>query len=205
MTKIHNIFPTTIYEDTIPLNKNIKKQLIEKPFDNIYQNGKRNGYYSIDKYILNDEKILPLTEKIIEHTRNYIYNVYKVRKEISFFITNSWIMKHGKNDAADLHIHDNSLISGIYYLQTPKNSGDLFFKRNNAINPIFSTTLPIDTETNMNTWRINVKEGLLILFPSHLLHYTEHNLSDKLRYSLAFNMFAKGSFGNDSSLNGLKI
>ena len=72
MTSIHNIFPTTIYEDTIPLNKNIKKQLIEKPFDNIYQNGKRNGYYSIDKYILNDEKILPLTEKIIEHTRNYI-------------------------------------------------------------------------------------------------------------------------------------
>ena len=58
MTKIHNIFPTTIYEDTIPLNKNIKKQLIEKPFDNIYQNGKRNGYYSIDKYILNEEKIL---------------------------------------------------------------------------------------------------------------------------------------------------
>ena len=49
------------------------------------------------------------------------------------------------------------------------------------------------------------REGTLLLFPSHLLHKTEPNLSNKSRYCLAFNVFFKGSIGDDQGLNRLDI
>jgi hypothetical protein len=42
---------------------------------------------------------------------------------------------------------------------------------------------------------------LLILFPSHLTHHTTKTFSDNYRYSLAFNMFCKGTLNQ----NGLHI
>ncbi len=45
-----------------------------------------------------------------------------------------------------------------------------------------------------------VSAGKLILFPSNLMHRVNENKSHKNRYSLAFNLFCKGTFGEKESL-----
>ena len=44
---------------------------------------------------------------------------------------------------------------------------------------------------------MRVDIGNLYKFPSHLLHRVLKNNSNEVRYSLAFNVFMKGSFGRD--------
>ena len=40
-----------------------------------------------------------------------------------------------------------------------------------------------------------IKNGDILLFPSHVMHKIRKNLSDEPRYSLAFNYFVRGKFG----------
>ena len=203
--KIHNIFPTTISQYNIGVDKKIKRHLIDEAYDYIYQNNVKNGSTTINKYILNNEKYSSLSKKILDKLRGVIYDVYTVDNNLKFFITNSWCVKHEKNDIAELHNHNNCVISGVYYFQTPKDCGDIIFNRNTIVNSIFTNTLTIPTKNNLNEWKLKVEEGTLLLFPSHLLHKTEPNLSNKSRYSLAFNVFFKGSIGDDIDLNRLDI
>ena len=57
-------------------------------------------------------------------------------------------------------------------------------------------SLSFDTETanvfNSLSYRLPVKENMLILFPSELEHEVDINIQDKTRISLSFNVFVKG-------------
>lgn len=203
--KIHNIFPTSIFQSNIGVDKKIKKQLINEAYDFIYQHGNKNGYTTVNKYILNKDNYKSLAKKITDKLSYVIYDSYTIDRKLKFFITNSWCVKHEKNDVAQLHNHDNSILSGVYYFQTPKNCGDIIFHRNTTLNSVFTRTLTIPTNNNLNEYKMKVEEGTLLLFPSQLLHKTEPNLSNSHRYSLAFNVFFKGSIGEDHSLNRLDI
>tara|TARA_R100001510_G_C7561446_1_gene141330 strand:- start:67 stop:690 length:624 start_codon:yes stop_codon:yes gene_type:complete len=202
---LHNIFPTTISQYNIGVDKKIKRQLIDEAYDFIHQHGIKNGSTTVNKYILNNKKYSSLSKTILDKLNDIIYNIYTVDKNLKFFITNSWCVKHEKNDVAALHNHNNSIISGVYYFQTPKNCGDIIFNRNTTLNSVFTETLTIPTNSNLDEYRVKVEEGTLLLFPSHLLHKTEPNLSNKSRYCLAFNVFLKGSIGKDQGLNRLDI
>ncbi len=207
--KIHNIFPTTILESNIGINKKLINFLKKEDYEFIYENNIKNGFVTKNKYILENEIYSDLKKKILEKTKNYLFDIFSIKKNINFIITNSWCVKHEKNDKSPNHNHDNSILSGVYYFQTPKNCGNIIFERNRYLNNLFSSTLSFDLEklNNFNNYyhTINVYEGLLILFPSHLLHFTEANNSNDLRYSLSFNVFFNGIIGSDNNLNLLKI
>jgi len=198
--KIHNIFPISIFQSNIGVDKKIKRQLIDEAYDFIYQNGVKNGSTTVDKYILNKDKYKSLTKKILDKIGFVIYNTYTINRKLKFFITNSWCVKHEKGDVAERHHHNNCIFSGVYYFQTPKNSGDIIFTSKDNI---FSNTLSIPTDQNLHEHKIKVEEGTLLLFPSHLPHRTEVSESNKHRYSLAFNVFFSGEIGSNTGLNKL--
>ena len=52
-------------------------------------------------------------------------------------------------------------------------------------------------ERNTAEYKIEVNEGMLLLFPSQQRHFTQINKTDEERYSLAFNLWLKGDMGND--------
>ena len=56
---------------------------------------------------------------------------------------------------------------------------------------------------NSESWWFPVKTGDIILFPSSLTHMVETKQGDNTRISLAFNVFIKGTVGNNKSLTEL--
>ena len=51
-----------------------------------------------------------------------------------FEITTSWLTVSKKNEQSTFHNHNNCMYSGVFYLQTDENSGDIVFENfENAI------------------------------------------------------------------------
>ena len=192
----HQLFPTVVYQNSIPINQNELKIVKDLEYQRMPSN---NGNFTKLKDVLS---ILPETRSsIVEHIKYYTEKVLSIMPKYSFPITDSWVNEHIKEDKAQKHFHANALISGVYYLQAPEDSGNIIFHKptnhNNFLNEIFNFDTIFVNERNTAEYVINIKEGMLLLFPSQVYHSTQINKSSSKRYSLAFNTWVKGDFGTD--------
>jgi len=122
-----------------------------------------------------------------------------------FEITTSWIALSNKEQKSNLHNHQNCMYSGILYLQTDTNSGDIIFDDMRDIRlKLYCNSYNI---YNSKSWKITPTNGMLIFFPSEVHHKILKNNSNTERYSLAFNLMPTGKIGieNSDSFMNLKI
>lgn len=193
--KVHEFWPTPIYENHIPVKSEWINFAENCKYERMFS---QNGDYTVDKYILNS--ILDLKKELLFHINLFAEKYLKVIN-VEFYFLNSWIVKHYPKDWAQAHYHSNSLLSGVYYLKTEKNSGDINFKKKYNEQKIFPTSITPDYSeynyTNSENFKFSAKNGNLIIFPSTLMHEVTKNESNNIRYSLAFNVFCKGIFGKD--------
>ena len=102
---------------------------------------------------------------------------------------NWWININGKYDYNEQHDHQNSVLSGTYYVQVPEeNMGDLVLHRGD--NAEFFLTSKVEKQPTMaNAMAVPcpVKESMFYLFPSWVKHSVERNNTDSERISIAFN------------------
>ena len=178
-----------IDDDTVTLVENIEFKRLDI----------NNGDRSKDTYILNSEGFKNLQSSIMSHVERLVREVFFVEKYINFEMKNSWIMRHTAGDYAGGHFHPNSMLSGILYIKTDNQSGDLIFKKVPNHLTIFSGNLdlPVSEHSifNSSTWRITPKNNQLIIFPSHLVHEVTKCISNNIRYCIAFNLFPTGTLG----------
>jgi uncharacterized protein (TIGR02466 family) len=143
------------------------------------------------------ENISDLKNEICNNVKNYLNNIMKLK--IDFQFTTSWVTKTLPNGYSQKHTHKNSFLSGVYYPIGDKNFSIKFYKKSDfwGVQAIEANNL------NAEWYNINIHENsALILFPSHLKHSIEKNLSDKTRYSIAFNTLPFGEIGEgDSKIN----
>ena len=143
------------------------------------------------------EDISYLRNEIYNNVKNYLNDIMKLK--IDFQFTTSWVTKTFPNGYSQKHIHRNSFLSGVYYPIGDKNFSIKFYKKIDfwGIQKIEVNNL------NADWFNINISENsVLILFPSHLKLSIEKNLSDKTRYSIAFNTLPLGEIGTgDSKIN----
>ena len=84
-----------------------------------------------------------------------------------------WFNVASNMQSTRMHNHiKEAVVSGVFYLQVPKNSANLFFKsgKNNEL-------------------EMEVEAGKIIYFPSELDHYIPENKSSDMRISLSFNLY----------------
>ena len=105
-----------------------------------------------------------------------------------FVFLNWWLNVNRKDDYNITHTHPNSDLSAVYSITD--NNGTLIL-----INPLQHLHGQIercceweDHQVLSNTSRITTISGDLIVFPSHIPHRVNPNLSDNPRISLAFNL-----------------
>jgi len=102
---------------------------------------------------------------------------------------NWWININGKNDYNLPHDHQNSVLSGVYYVSVPrKDMGDLVLHRgDNAEYFLTSKVKRETTMSNISNVSCPAKESMFYLFPSWVKHSVERNNVDDIRVSIAFN------------------
>ena len=81
------------------------------------------------------------------------------------------------------HIHPNSHFSGVYYIKSPKNSGQIIFNDPRTTSHMVMPNR-IKATPPPNLWRevrVDPLEGRIIIFPAWLWHCVEPNQSNETR------------------------
>ena len=196
---VHQMVPISIFETVVP----IKPEWISYAETTDYERVQAdNGFMTKSKYVLND---LPDCKKMIhEQFDAFMRQYFTVKKNINFGFQNSWINKHEYLDSTHDHSHVNSLFSGVLYLKTDNQSGDISFKVPPYDNPVTKGFQLEFEEWNMHNscdYSITPKVGSLLIFPSYLVHGVSENKSPFQRYSLAFNLhFKDAEWGKDEGV-----
>jgi len=114
-----------------------------------------------------------------------------IKRQTKMYIR-AWININQKENYNAQHCHPTSHLSGVLWLKTPKNCGNLLF-----VNPLsFQAFKEIESYTDEfrfknnydHNYCYNAIKGRMIIFPSHLQHSVEPNESYEDRISVSFNI-----------------
>lgn len=102
-------------------------------------------------------------------------------------ILDAWINVYNEGDSQEMHIHQNSIFSGIYYIQAPEGCSSVMFRSPSADTMIDPPKTAID-ELNSTDAMFPAVAGQMIIFRSHLRHSVLPNTTGTPRISLSFNV-----------------
>ena len=112
-------------------------------------------------------------------------------------IINTWFNINKYKDTNIAHTHTMSEISGVVYVKTPKDCGQIVFHHPmKDLLGFYDTHMNIASRNSYNShlWKFTPTENTMYLFPSWLVHYVEANDNKKEeRISFSFNTRQIGS------------
>jgi uncharacterized protein (TIGR02466 family) len=191
MDCIKDIFKIPIYVEKLSLNNDDIKNYCYSLKDNDIEGrviSNVGGWQSKDLEGIH----LPLNDlfkEIINHSSLFMKEI-QLKNYDNIKIDNIWININGFKDSNNMHTHPNTLISGVYYVNSFENAGNLNFNRD-AIMTYDWNKRTIETLNEYNSYSFFVKPviGNLILFPSWLSHSVSPNQSQtQERISISFNI-----------------
>ena len=189
---IQEIFSVPIYK--IKLDLNVKKL---ESFCNKYQHentgrvvSNRGGYHSSD-LPLDDVTLQPLIEEIKTHSSKFAKTFISKNKQI---LNNIWFNINLYKDSNISHNHAGDDISGVYYIKTPNECGNIIFEH--PAKDLYDYYL-LNVENradenayNVKSWWMPSEVNMLYLFPSWLNHSVELNKNKtEERISISFNTY----------------
>jgi len=197
---INGIFPTPIYMSKLDRKlTSLELKFVDKNKKDFYKN--EGNITTNNNYILNEKPFVNIKKQLDLKVQDYFDKVISPRNNITPYITQSWLNYTETNQYHHKHAHPNSLVSGVFYI----NCDDKFDKIK-FFNDTYKTIKPEVKNWNMwnsESWWFSVKTGDVILFPSSLTHMVENKQGDNTRISLAFNVFIKGTVGDNKNLTEL--
>lgn len=184
------IFAVPIYKAKIDLPPNLKQTLLLN-FERL-----NNGEQTRSKETCALNRLPELYKQIDFHVNQFKEQHHYEEK---FKITQSWVNYTETNQSGHVHMHPNSVFSGVVYIG--ENLSPITFEHPRAWNQAWAFET---RETNWMTsidFSITPEHGDIILFPSYLPHRVEPSESKETRMSIAFNTFPRGAFGSEVRLN----
>ena len=148
----------------------------------------RAGWNSKDDAIMNHETFVPLLAEVSPIIAGIIAETAGAPRD---FLMQSWVNMHDRGGFNFLHMHDNVLLSGCYYLRVPAGSGKLVFRdpRPGVLNSPFKG----NAANACKEVKLAPSAGLLVLFPHWLEHYVEPHENDEPRIAIAINALTLGT------------
>ncbi len=188
--EVHELFPTPLYVVTL---SSIREEYQDE-LKSIKRGNNVGNTISEDKQILNMKCFSRLKFEINRHLKNYYELIHKPKDKLEPYITQSWINWTGDNQFHHQHAHQNSLVSGVFYIDVEKTDSIVF-------NQDTYKSIQIDTDNpncfNSMKYTLPLQKNDLVLFPSSLIHGVNDRItSDNERISLSFNTFIRGTVGS---------
>ena len=198
---IHQLFPEPVYisnlermlttEELKTLNKYKKKT-----YNNV------GNTTSNDNYVLENKTLKTLKKDLNKKVINYFNKIVCSSNSILPYITQSWLNYTKPNQFHHRHSHSNSYVSGVFYINANKEVDKIKFHKVARVLELKVTHYNI---FNSTSWWYAIETGDIILFPSTLVHGVEAKEGTNIRTSLAFNVFFKGTIGNNAKLTELVL
>ena len=185
-----NIFTSYLYQDKLNLNlTNIKNHILKTHKDNTAGTQRsNNGGWRSKTFTSVKKEVKPLFE-MLNKTSNLIKKRLNYKDNIE--LINYWYNINSFGDYNSPHHHTGygTLLSGVFYVDTFKNSGNIVFINNdNLLSILYDKKVKEYNEYTSSTWFVTPENNLSIFFPSNLIHYVQPNLNKKeKRMCISFN------------------
>lgn len=170
---IHHIFPTQIATYKIDLDKGLIYSVMQdfnvgpmKVLDRgntSYAPPPIGEIATTSDFFLFNEKLQHLVQAIQSKLNDYT-NALSLEP---CMLSNSWFNRMDIDGSVRMHRHTGSVVSGALYVDAPKGSTPLVFS-----DPLNGCRMMELCRLNNYHYEVDVYEGLLVLFPSWLMHET---------------------------------
>jgi uncharacterized protein (TIGR02466 family) len=123
-------------------------------------------------------------EPLVKEIDNVCKTINLGIKEI--MVPQLWVNVNKRGDWNTIHQHGAYHLAGTYYVKVPKNCGQLVFRdpRPGAM----SNPFMLNRFDKGEFKKINLIEGLLMIWPSYLDHFVEPSQTDEERISISFDI-----------------
>jgi len=159
---------------------------------------KLGGWHSHNN-LHRDEAYKPLTDRVHQAGRRISSQLgYQPSKRLQ--IGTMWSIINPPGSSNKSHIHPGSHWSGVYYVQAPKNAGDIEFTDPRTSHVMNQPSFEPNKQRSKENWtkvRFTPKAGKMLLFPSWLYHGVDPNMSNETdadgeRIIISFNLSQVG-------------
>ena len=203
--KVLNLFPSSIIQDKILINEEIKEEMI-KEIETMVVNSKNKddkgaqdswtGDTQGFEYILKNRKFSPLLQEIKKSIIKYLKHLGIDDNKIDIYITRSWATVSNGKEKILPHKHKQSHISFAYYLKKNLDDSNIMFHNEHFQNEIIPGLFTSRTMRaggvlkeinlfNASSLEIKIEEDDILVFPSKTLHGTQPNKSNQKRISIS--------------------
>ena len=205
MSNLHILFPTPVYQNILDFRPSELKSMLDFMLDLEWApdrdivNRPNGETTKLEADLLDRPELAELEKKITEEVHNYAKLLQIDLTKHGLKRINSWGNLQRKGNYIAQHRHNNTQFAGVFYLQTPKDSGDIVFFTRNAtwITSHWEPSVTGYDDLNSFEKRFEPQESGIFLFPAHLDHYVTPSNSNLERYSISFNYNLDGKFFGD--------
>ena len=179
------IYSTQI-ENHEELNKSVLENLNINPTEGAFAKTTDVGEDGKDN-LHTDEKHQKLFDAIGSKIKEFLVDHHYDLTKFDVNITKAWATFSKKDQHIKSHKHTASHYSLVYYVKA-ENQGDIYFdadKKQSMYVPVNPNYFTNYSEINYASVKYPSVSGGLIIFPSHMLHYTESNQKDEPRISIS--------------------
>ena len=126
---------------------------------------------------------------------NFLFNCINGFPHINYkvnFLIYAWININKPGNYNVKHLHPTTDLSGVLWIKAPQNSGDIVFESPYEFQAYQEIDSYVDEFRNSfnidHSYYFTPTDGRMLIFPSHLMHEVEENLSNEDRISVSFNI-----------------
>ena len=193
MMNMDMFFPTPVWWEQTQLDNTDMLKLcyqLNKEDDNGRVLSNQGGWQSKDFRPDAYAEMKPLHDKIMDQVDNCIRDYGYYEEHCYPIMENFWFNINKQGNTNSVHIHDNSFISGVYYVSAKPGQGNINVYKNHMQDFIIASAAPMKTYTPISASCIAYEPitSKLILFPGWLPHGVERNTTDEDRVSVSFNV-----------------
>lgn len=204
-SKIIGLFPTGFVEFKLDYTD----QQIQDMIDSVEWINHKQGYEEFPMYQISAQNLQEknsfkqLTQKIIDCGFEYCKKVGYSPEDL--YVTSMWMNKFSNTQSIGPHTHTNSLLSGVYYLNsTPDQGGTEFYNPISNMRNTISVTRDGNSPFLTDRVSSNAEPNKLIMWPSYIEHKSQKNITNNFRYTLSFNLLPT-KLGNQEHFNYAEI